>query len=185
MFATDVDVSSLVRGIKEGNEDSFREFFFLSSPHLFRFLYRYTHDRDLAEDLTQETYVSYWQARSRLDHTIPPQHYLYRIARNLALCALTRRKQASPLSRFNEDTLVNLSANPEETYARSLACDEVQKSLSLLPERCRAVFILSRYDDLSYQEIAEALQISVQTVKNQMNKALAILRKRLAEYANE
>ncbi len=182
MLATDFDVTSLVSGIREGKEESFREFFFLYNAQVFRFLYRYTRNRVLAEDLTQETFVSYWQARERIDPAIPPHHYLYRIARNAAL-QVTRSRQTLPLTQCAEDTLINFSHNPEETYARSFAADEIQKSLSLLPERCRAVFILSRYDDLSYQEIAEALQISIQTVKNQMNKALAILRKRLAEHA--
>ncbi|MGE5500238.1 MAG: sigma-70 family RNA polymerase sigma factor [Syntrophothermus sp.] len=54
--------------------------------------------------------------------------------------------------------------------------------MNTLPERCRAIFLLSRYEDMSYSEIAEALEISLQTVKNQMSKAIAILKKRLASH---
>ena len=52
-------------------------------------------------------------------------------------------------------------------------------ALSYLPERSRAAFILSRYHDMTYEEIAETMRISLQTVKNQISKALMILRKRL------
>jgi RNA polymerase sigma-70 factor, ECF subfamily len=178
---TDGQITSLVERIRVGQQEAFQEFFYTFQPQVFRFLYRYTRDVAIAEDLTQETFINFWEARERLDPTLAAKHYLFRIARNLALQCLARRMHTVPQMLVSNDILVALSQNPQEAYEHSFAADEVHRSLHFLPERCRAVFILSRYDDMSYQEVAQTLQISLQTVKNQMNKALAILRRQLTD----
>lgn len=81
-----------------------------------------------------------------------------------------------------EETYKNFASNPEEEYMASFFENDIQKAIESLPNRCRAVFILSRFNNLTYQEISETLEISLQTVKNQINKAIAILRKKLSHY---
>ncbi len=184
MHLTDVQIASLVERIRIGQQDAFQEFFYTFQPQVFRFLYRYTRDVAVAEDLTQETFINFWEARERLDPTLAAKHYLFRIARNLALRCSARRKHFVPQTFVSNEILVELSQNPQEAYERSFAADDIYKNLHFLPERCRAVFILSRYDDLPYQEVAKTLQISIQTVKNQMNKALAILRRQLVDHCD-
>ena len=60
--------------------------------------------------------------------------------------------------------------------------DDFQLAVNTLPDRCRTTFILSRFHGFEYSEIAEILEVSLQTVKNQMNKAISVLRKRLAAH---
>lgn len=175
------DIAWIVREINLGNAAAFKKFFQELYPQLFCFLYRYTRDREAAKDLTQEAFVRFWQARERIDADLGPRFYLYRIARNLALDNAREQKRTRRTSDLAEDVLVRLSYDPSDAYNCSLAADKLQQSLSVLPERCRAVFILSRYHDFSYGEIARSLDISIQTVKNQMNKALSLLRKCLAD----
>lgn len=171
----------MVREIRSGDRTAFREFFFVFQPEVFRFIFRLTRDRRIAEDLTQDTFLRFWEARERLDTTGAPASYLFRIARNLVLDEADRRKPAVDIASAPEDVLIRYSRDPEEEYARRLAADEVLAALTYLPERSRVAFVLSRYHDMSYDEIAATMQISLQTVKNQVSRALTLLRKRLAE----
>jgi RNA polymerase sigma-70 factor, ECF subfamily len=177
----DGTLERLVCDIRAGNLASFREFFFLFQPDVFRFIFRLTRDRQLAEDLTQDTFVRFWDARERLDPAASPASYLFRISRNLVLDEAERRRPIVDFAAAPEEVLVRYSQDPEEEYARRLAADEVLNALTYLPERSRVAFILSRYHDMSYDEIAATMQISLQTVKNQVSRALMLLRKRLAE----
>ncbi|RPI66109.1 MAG: RNA polymerase sigma-70 factor [Ignavibacteriales bacterium] len=174
-------ICSLIEQIKENNTAAFKEFFCCMQPGIYYFLYRYTSDADAAADLTQETFINFWNHRSCLKNNLSPKSYLYRIARNLAYNYISRKP---PVSSFgeNENVLVKLGNNPEQDYDRILLLDDFQKAINLLPERCRATFILSRYEGLEYSQIAEVLNVSLQTVKNQMNKAFSVLRKQLADH---
>jgi RNA polymerase sigma-70 factor, ECF subfamily len=176
-------LSFLIEQIKKNDPSAFREFFCCYQPCVYYFLYRYTSDPDAADDLTQETFISFWKHRDNIDSNSSPKAYLFKIARNLAINHLTRKP---PVSSFGEkeNVLVKLGNNPEQDYDRILLLDDFQKAINLLPERCRATFILSRYEGLEYSEIAEVLNVSLQTVKNQMNKAFSVLRKNLAHHLN-
>lgn len=176
-------ISSLAELIKQNDEAAFKEFFCSMQPGIYYFLYRYTSDPDAAEDLTQETFICFWNHRQNLDSSLSPKSYLYKIARNLAINFNTRKP---PVSSFGggENLLVKLGNNPVQDYDRFFMIDDFQKAVNLLPERCRATFVLSRYEGLDYSEIAKVLEVSLQTVKNQMNKALSVLRKHLSHYLN-
>ena len=173
------ELSALVKQINSGDEKSFKEFFLLTQPGIYKFLYRYLCDRELANDFTQETFIKFWQNRESINPELSPKSYLYRIARNLALNYLTRNRFFSSVSQIKNEQLKFVS-DPQKEYEKKFALDEIQNAINDLPERCRATFILCKYDGFEYAEIAEIMNVSLQTVKNQMNKAMAILRKRLA-----
>lgn len=174
-------VKLLLNQIKCGDEEAFEEFFCLYQPSIFRFLYHYTGERQAAEDLTQDTFIKFWQVRQKLDSAFSPTALLFRIARNLGINHATRKPPLQPI--YNQDELlVTICRDPEKEYDQAFLMDDFQKAINTLPERCRAIFILSRYQNLGYSEIAESLQISLQTVKNQMNKAISILKKRLSSH---
>lgn len=169
----------LLEQIKDSSQAAFEEFFNIYQPAVFRFLFRFTGDKDVAEDLTQDTFIKFWYMREKIDLVLSPTAYLFKIARNSAINNITR-------SRLNEDFDVDQQSNgdPQMEYEFSFLMDDFQKAINELPERCRAVFILSRYENLSYLEISQALDISLQTVKNQMNKAISVLRVKLSAYQN-
>ena len=180
----DKDVSllqTLIQRIKENDLAAFKEFFLIHQPGIFRFLFRYLADRELAEDLTQDTFIKFWLIRDKLDTSSSPKAYLYKIARNLALNSINRKPPVTSIT-SNGSFFQSIISNTENDYDRIFLLDEFQKAVNTLPERCRATFILSRYDGFEYSEIAEILHVSLQTVKNQMNKAIAVLRKRLASH---
>lgn len=164
--------------IIHGDKESFSEFFEIFQPSVYNFLYRYTSNIDDARDLTQEAFVRFWLSREKLVHDASPLPYLFTIAKNLALNLQSRNKH--PLSIDDDNLLITLSKNPERSYESIFMRDEIQKAISSLPYRCRTTFILSRYNGFNYSEIAEIMDVSLQTVKNQMNKAISVLRKQLS-----
>ncbi|MCF8267283.1 MAG: RNA polymerase sigma-70 factor [Ignavibacteriales bacterium] len=173
----------LLESIKKDDVNAFRDFFYLYQPGVFNFLFRYTSDSDNAKDLTQEAFIGFWQNRQKIDSSRNAIAYLYKIARNFAINQSVKNLRTRRLE--DEDSLIGNSK--ESTYAeydRVFLMDAFQKAVEKLPERCRATFVLSRYSGFDYAEIAEIMGVSLQTVKNQMNKAISTLKKFLAEYIN-
>ncbi len=165
-----------------GDEETFKEFFFDNYNDVFKFIYHMTFDREAALDLTQDTFLNFYKSLKNLNPAISPNYYLFRIAKNLTLNYLNKSEQTVHYDLDIEETYKNFASNPEEEYMASFFENDIQKAIESLPNRCRAVFILSRFNNLTYQEISETLEISLQTVKNQINKAIAILRKKLSHY---
>ncbi|MBZ0199695.1 MAG: RNA polymerase sigma-70 factor [Ignavibacteriaceae bacterium] len=174
---------NLIELIKNDDKKAFQEFFYLYQPGIFHFLYRYTSDTETAKDLTQETFIRFWLHRRNLQISRSTTSYLYKTARNLAINYSIKSAKTSRID-DQDDTLLRLSLNPELEYDAVFFMDDYQKAIEKLPERCRATFILSRFSGFDYSEIAEILGVSLQTVKNQMNKALSVLKNLLAVYLN-
>ena len=143
-------------------------------------VYRVVPDRAAVEDILQDVFLRVWQGLATLPPLDSHRAYLTRMALNAALRHQQRHQRqvawdeavpaaAAPVA---ADALAGLHA--AETAAA------VAAALGKLPPQCRLVFELSRYEELSYQQIAEALDIAPKTVENQMGKALRILRRELA-----
>lgn len=175
------DSDNLIRKIKNGDCEAFKKFFFLYQPSIYRFLYRYLCDKEAANDLTQDTFIKFWTSREFIDSSLFPKAYLYKIARNLAINYLARNHSISNNNFHRVDDL-SLVLYPDEEYDKYFIIDDLQKAINELPERCKTTFILSRFEGFDYSEIAEIMQVSLQTVKNQMNKAIAVLKKRLSAH---
>jgi RNA polymerase sigma-70 factor (ECF subfamily) len=174
------DLSDIYPLLKQKDENALKEFFLILQPEIFYFLYRYTSIREVAEDLTQETFIKFWLSIDHLDPKKSFKAYLYKIARNLAINYLNRKM---PMSSFDdENILISLSKNINSEIESDFFLDDYQRAINSLPERCKTTFLLSRFSGFDYSEIAEIMNVTLQTVKNQMNKALAVLRKRLIKY---
>ena len=175
------ELSHLLADISLDDENAFKEFFHNLQPSIFYFLYRYIFDYEIAKDLCQETFIKFWQNRHKIDITKSPRAYLYKIARNLALNYIDRLPKLTNIA-DKDSILVQYCNNPEGKYELDFAINDFKKAIIYLPERCRVIFMLSRFHGFTYEEIAATLEISLQTVKNQMNKSIAILRKSLQSH---
>ena len=108
--------------------------------------------------------------------------YLTSAVRNRCLNYLRDHKKfASEISDF-EDIRTDLKTENSDKLVEAELRKSIKAAIDELPERCREVFLLSRYENLKYMEIAERLEISVKTVETQMSKALQHMRVRLAEF---
>lgn len=149
---------------------------------LCNYAHSFTQDRDEAEEVVQSTFLSFWEKRESLNIQTTVRPYLYAMVRNSCLNILKHEK----IKQKHAGETVALADPTYESVAQSIYVSELEvqinKAMEKLPEQCRLVFKLSRFEELKYAEIAEQLDISVKTVENQMGKALRIMREQLKDY---
>ena len=144
-------------------------------------IYRVIPDSQITEDIAQEVFYELWKKRQRLTIKTSLKAYLKRAALNKSLNYIRDQKIDYRKAAPKED-LAASSLNVLQTMATENLQVDIDRAIDGLPERCRLVFVLSRFEEMSYQQIAEQLNISIKTVENQISKALKSLRKSLAPY---
>jgi RNA polymerase sigma-70 factor (family 1) len=165
--------------IRLGDSTAFSYVFQKYYQALYQFAGRFVKDAQTAENIVQDVFVKLWTNRENCLITSSLKSYLYAATRNTALNFLSREKKqlsTEDLMSDRQDT----TANPEEQIIENEMIDGVHKAIEKLPEKCRSIYLMKRYDDLKYHEIAEILDISINTVKTQMKRALKSLLKNLA-----
>lgn len=136
-------------------------------------------DRADAEDIVQHVFSNLWQKKNELDIQISVKAYLYRSVYN---AGLNRIKQNAVRASYASDARYVMASESVETGEHNELKEKISQAIEQLPEQCAKIFKMSRFDEMKYQEIADALNISVKTVENQMGKALKILREQLKDY---
>lgn len=167
--------------ISQGDTAAFEQVFRTYYQPLCRYAAGLLSDRDAAEEVVQQLFCRIWEKRESLRAETSFKSYLFRSVHNAAMNELNHQKvkQAYMQQRANEPEQQEQAAST--LHAKELE-GRIQTAIGKLPEQCRLVFRLSRFEGLSYREIAEVLGISVKTVENQMGKALKIMRLQLADY---
>ena len=184
MEAKTVELSAdqLITTLQAGDITAFEMLFKTYYQPLCNYAYSFVQDRDEAEEIVQATFMSVWEKREALSIHTGVKPYLYAMVRNASLNVLKHEK-------IKQQHVVGELAVAEksvESVTRTVMASELEgriyKALDKLPEQCRLVFKLSRFEELKYAEIAEQLDISIKTVENQMGKALKIMREQLKDY---
>ena len=148
---------------------------------LFRYNYRplclyalhYLNDPATVEDIVQDCFASLWEKTKEGAAVNNRRSYLYMMVRNRCLDHL-RKKGISTEFLKPYDTYGIIDDDDAQERARTEA--KLWTAIDSLPEKCREVFIMSKRDGLKYEEIAEELGLSVNTVRNQISKALKVLK---------
>lgn len=170
------------KALKEGDETAFEMIFKTYYEPLCNYAFTFIFDRDEAEEIVQATFLNFWEKREAIAIETSLKAYLYRAIRNSCLNAIKHTN----IKRKHADETMFVSDSSHEAVSQSVIAAELDQkigdALLLLPEQCRLVFKMSRFEDLKYAEIAEQLNISVKTVENQIGKALRIMREELKEY---
>lgn len=172
-------ISLLIESLKAGDEEAFEKLFRFYKDDVYTYALSLIKSPDVSKEIVQETFIKVWINREGLKNDLSLKSYIYTIARNLVIDTLRRAKRDLVLRQeiYNHSQkLYNpiLTAVNEENF--KLICDKAIQQLS--PKR-KEVFLLSREDNLSYEEISEQLGISVNTVKNHISKALELIREYL------
>ena len=158
----------LLNLIREGDKLAFRHLFESYFTPLCRFMHLYIRDTNIVEELALDIFTYVWENRKTLQIQLSFKAYLFQAARNKCLNELRKKKNTVSLNSEEIDIA--------ETEAMSLETDElyrlIQEAVLALPDKCREVFQLSRSENLTNQEIATQLNISVKTVEAQITKAL-------------
>jgi RNA polymerase sigma-70 factor (ECF subfamily) len=159
-------------------EKLFREHF----TGLCYFAQKYLGDLDTSKEVVHAVFVKVWENRAKFDFEKPAKSYLFTSVYNRSMNVIRDNKKFS-------------SPGDEEVHAATLETGEFSDTMELaelegkiktaiqkLPEKCRQVFELNRFEGKKYAEIAEHLQISIKTVETQMSKALKVLKEELKDY---
>ena len=175
LITNTMDDMFLLQLIKNGDKQAFKYVFDTYFTALCRFMYLYLGDTQEAEDIASDIFASVWENRKKLEIRLTFKAYLFQAAKNRCLNAIRDRKATVSLDDINgQDT-------PQVSITDSLETEElnnlIQEAILSLPEKCREVFLQSRTKNLTNQEIAESMDISVKTVEAQITKALKQIRK--------
>lgn len=174
-----------LRQLMQQDEDQFMEYLFRTyyAP-LCKTVYNITHDTDAAEDIVQDVFMKVWRRKEKLDLSKSVKSYLFRSSVNTALNYLEKNRRNTRME-ASEVEQISYGANTTEHEMGYREVNErIQQALDALPPRCRTVFSLSRYEELSYAEIAGQLDISVKAVEKHMAKALKHMRQYLQSFIN-
>jgi RNA polymerase sigma-70 factor, ECF subfamily len=169
----------LVRNIKAGDQQAFRTLVERYQRRIYALARGLVVSHSVAEDVTQETFIKVWRHLDRFDEEYPLYPWLRRITVNTALSALhgaAERKNVPLDERQADETLVDQQMERHEMLER------VQREVAHLPEEQRLVFVLRTQQEMSYEEIAEYLQISVGTVMSRLHRGRMYLKERLRNY---
>lgn len=170
--------------------DGFNRLFIDNRRSFVRFAYTYTRDEAVAEDVVMEAMMACWEARDKLLLDANPMAYMLTAIKNRALNYLHRLQLAEEtsltLGEHAQWELSNRIATLEACNPEELFCDDIQAiiddTLSHLSSTTRRIFLLNRYEDKSYREIALLMNMSVKGVEFHVSKTLKVLRLALKDY---
>ena len=173
----------LLEKIKKSDTLAFKKLFHNYYDSLFRFVIYKVKDRDLAEDIAQETFLRVWKNREKIKPEKSFFSLIARISTNLCFDYFrhieVRNRHKNQIPDFAKSHYDNPQAMTDLEILQEKIQDLVNKEL---PEKCRNIFILSRIEGKTNAEIADILSLSIRTVENQIYRALKILKKHLKNY---
>ena len=179
MQATDQEVFS---AMQSGEIPAFEMLFKTFYQPLCRYATSFLKDPDDAEEIVQAAFIGFWEKREAISIDTSVKSYLYRAVRNSCLNEL-KHEQVKQRYIAGETVMGEKASESADHLAIHVELEEkIKAAIQMLPEQCRLIFTMSRFEELKYQEIADQLNLSVKTVENQMGKALKIMRAQLKEY---
>jgi RNA polymerase sigma-70 factor (ECF subfamily) len=188
MIDETVSSEDLMARIAKGDDSAFEILVNRHQTSVLNLIYRFIGDRTQAKDLGQEVFIRVWQAAKTYKPEAKFTTWIYRITANLCFNELksSRRKKWFQFLRFGdqheetiEDTFVDGSPSPEDLLLAKERSRQISDALQSLPENQRMALVLKRYDDLSYQEIAQILGCSVSAVESLLVRAKRTLQEKL------
>lgn len=169
----------LFQKIKAGDQVAFNRAFDLYYTRLCFFADNVLHDFDISRSIVQQVFVDLWINHEKLNILFSLKSYLFQAVKNESLDFLKHKKVESKyLEKFqNEEEPVWFQDQIEEAELN----DKINSAIQQLPEKCREIFILCRFEEMKYAEIAAKLNISVKTVEMQISIALKKIRQKLTD----
>jgi len=182
----------IINKVKSGQTEAFSVLVDKYKKPVLNLIYRYMGDAADSEDLAQEAFLRAFKALPSFEARAKFFTWLYRITVNLAIRA---RKKKSALkfqsieNKMQEGSSEVISAalstdSPEVETERNELKRQVQLAINALPDDYRMIVILSRYHDLSYEEISEVLNLTLAAVKSRLHRAKKMLKEKLEGYVN-
>ena len=175
----DYTISAL---LAKKDESAFEQVFKTHFKSLHAYAFTILKDEAEAEEMVQQVFFKLWDRAENLSFTGSVAAYLYRAVHNESLNYLKHQKVKTSHQLHVAYSMKNQQEHMQGKMMSRELEKKINEALNELPEQCRTVFQLSRFEDMKYREIAGKLDISVKTVENHMGKALKLLRAKLVDF---
>ncbi len=168
--------------VGEGNKNAYREIFNRHWPQVYGVSLRLTKSPELSKDLAQEIFIKLWTNRSKFPEVNNISAYIYAISRNYVIDYLRKNVLALSNSQALEEYFIYDDPGPQLRLEYLEMEDLVKEAIVRLSPKVQEVFILSRYEGLSHEQIARRMGISRVTSKAYVVRALSDIRKYIANH---
>jgi RNA polymerase sigma-70 factor (ECF subfamily) len=177
------DEAAILAQIAEGNEKAFEQLFEKYSDNIYGVAFNYTKSAEVAEEVTQDVFVKLWFKRKSLATLQSLENYLFIIARNHIINIFNRNKKDKNfiehiLHHFEEN-----NATPEDILLFKESQELIAQAIATLPHQQQMVYELRRIQGLSLEEVAGKMEISRNTARNHLNRALQNIRQFLKDHS--
>jgi len=169
-----LNMEEIIQRFREGDQRSFEKLFWAFFPAGRRFVKTFLIEEEAADDILQEVFIQMWNKRQAFNNESHFKAYFYKSLRNNTIKRITRNKHALNLDAVGNEESDDLFMKITEIEFNR----EISRAVSQLPERRRQIILLSM-TGMSADQIADALKISINTVKSQKTKAYSSLREEL------
>lgn len=177
--------SRIIERARGGDDEAFRMIFDRYSRPIISFIYDMVGQRELAEELTQETFVRAYRSLKLLRDDAKLSTWLFGIAKNVARESLRSRMRENHRVEIDDDRVAMIADNeltPDDRLLNKELSLVIQAALSALDEDKRMVFTLKIFQQRSYEEIADITGFSVPKLKTDLHRARAEMRRRIEPY---
>ncbi len=170
------DPVTLIKHLKEGNENAY--VYLVKTYHnlLFNYALGLTNDRAMAQDLLQEVFLDIWENREKLNVNYSLKRYIYKMIYNKFINQYHKNKALSLLEQVYMEG-INEAIDDKNADVLKQKINIVAKNIDLLPTKCKQTFLLSKKEGLTNLEIADHLDLSIKTVEGHLTQAYRLLRK--------
>ena len=178
----------IIAGFQQGSKEAFAAVYNLHYSRLYAFIKKLVDDKEEARDITAETFVKLWKLHANFNTQDNIKAFLYITARNACMDFLRyRQRQTANKQEFNyvllqQEENVAAASNDE---IKTLVLKQIHSEIENLPTQCRRIFKMAWLEGKKNAEIAEQLELTEQTIRNQKARAVKILRLALANYNME
>ena len=173
---TDINTTYQIELLKQGDVPAFESIYHAFSDRVYSFAYTILKNDAESKEVVQETFFKIWIHRDKLDPQRSFQSYLFTIARNQTISLLRKNKKVVSLDCTHDLSTTN---NTEDEINLSDAKEQIGLIIDQLPPRKKEIFLMSRIEGLSNEEIANKLGLSTQTIHNHISVSLSFIKKHL------
>jgi RNA polymerase sigma-70 factor (ECF subfamily) len=173
----------LMQEIKADNMFAFDMLYKKYSKRLYKFAYYILKSPEESENIVQDVFLSLWENRNKVEKDSSVKYYVFTIAYNSAISIIRKKARESQFIEYLK-SLQDLNQEPVniELEYHELT-EKLEDIINHLPDRQKSVYLLHKVEGLKYSEIAERLNISVNTIENHMSRAFKTIRKKLGNYS--